>query len=162
LWRRAPEGGLVHPIGFTKELCAEAECLEHFNRSTSNAIRLSQLKRALATLDEARSDIRECRKLRCKYRSRRTVADDQDVDLGRKIRRSFFGTWGCGLDVGIAGLVAIQVELHVFSSSRKQPFAALRPRISTRSASSGRSREQDGKWRMVMNDPIGDARAKHV
>ena len=113
--RRAPEDGLVHPVGLADELLAQAEGLEHFDRAAGDAVGLAYLERAVATLDEPRADAWESRQLCRQQRPSRTAADDEDVDgVGRASAVE---------DVGVAGLVAIQIELHVAS------FAATSKRL---------------------------------
>ena len=102
--RRTPEHGLVHPVGFADELLAQAESVEHLDRAAGDAVGLTDLQRAVATLDESRADAGEGRKLRRQQHSGGTAAHDQDVDGVGKARRPFLGTW-CGReDVRIAGL----------------------------------------------------------
>jgi hypothetical protein len=167
LLRRAPESGLVHPIAFTDELCAHPKGLEHFRRATRDAVGLAQLERAVATLDESGPDGGEGRELRRKHRSGGTAADDQDVDGGGNVRCSVLGAGGCRENIGVAAVVAIQIELHVFCSSAKATPRRLPCSVSARILSIGlgssrRSSQQVGKRWMVMNDPIGDARPEHV
>ena len=52
LRRRTPEHGLVDPVGLADELLAHAEGLEHLDRAARDAVGLTDLKRAVATLDE--------------------------------------------------------------------------------------------------------------
>jgi hypothetical protein len=113
--RRTPEGCLVHPVALADELLAHAERLEHFNRAAGDAVRLTEFERAAATLDEPRADAGKSRELRRQERSSRAAADDEDVDGVGKVRRSVLSAGRRREDVGVAGRVAIEIELHVSS-----------------------------------------------
>ena len=99
----------------------QAEGLEHLDRAAGDAVGLADLERAFAALDQARADAGEVRQLRGQQGPRRPAADDQNVDgVGQLLLAN----------VGVAGCVAVQIELHVrllngkvhrLSSSRLSP-----------------------------------------
>jgi len=101
---RAPEDGLVHPVGLADELLAQAEGVERLDRAAGDAVGLAHLERAVAPLDESRRDAWESRQLCRQQRARRTAANDEDVDGAGQLLRAH---------VGVAGLEAIQIELHI-------------------------------------------------
>lgn len=61
--RRAPEDGLVDPVGFAHEGGAEAEGVEHLDGAAGDAIGLADLQRAVALIDDAGGDAGEGREL---------------------------------------------------------------------------------------------------
>ena len=71
----------------------------------------------------ARADAGESRELRRQQRPCRAAADDEDVDGVGKARRPLLGAGRWREDVGVAGLVAIQIELHVSSLSFFHQFS---------------------------------------
>ena len=91
---RTPEDSLVHPVGLADELRAQTEGLEHFNRAAGDAVGLTYLERAVATLDESRADAWESRQLCRQQGPGRTAANDEDVDGVGKL---------CREDLGVAG-----------------------------------------------------------
>ena len=93
-------------MGFAHQLLPQAEGLEHLHRATGDAIGLADLERAGAAFDQARADAGKIRQLRRQQHPGRPAADDQDIDHLGQLRLG---------DVGVAGGVAIQIELHVVS-----------------------------------------------
>src|SRR6185369_7906506 len=113
--RRAPEDGLVHPVRFADEPRAHPESLEHFHGAARDAIGLAELERTVAALDQSGADPGKHGELRREQRPGGATADDEDVDGSGKVRRSLRGTGWLREDVGIAGRVPVEVELHAFS-----------------------------------------------
>ncbi len=149
--RRPPEDGLVDPVGLADELLPQTEGLEHLDRAAGDAVGLPHLERAVAALDQPRADAGEVRQLCGQQGPGRPAADDENVHGIGQLRLA---------NVGVAGRVAIQVELHVASvigrtdqirrnADCKVPArcglgrqaGAPRPRVST-SASPAASRPQ--------------------
>ena len=83
--------------------------------AAGNAVGLAQLQRGVLVFDDAGADVGKRRQLRGQRQPRRAAADDEHVHLGRY----GIGVRQCMLrrvvDQGIAGLEAVQVELHGMS-----------------------------------------------
>ena len=116
--RRAPEHRFVHPIGFADELLAQAERVEHLDRAAGDAVRLADLQRAVAAVDDARRDAGKGRELCRQQHPGRAGADDEDVHGIGQARRTRLDARGGRVDVGITGRVAVEVELHALGSFR--------------------------------------------
>jgi hypothetical protein len=110
--RRTPEDRLVHPVGFADEFLAQAEGVEHLDRAAGDPVRLTDLQRSLATIDDACRDARESRELRGQQHPGRAGADDESVGCVGRGRRARLGAWGGRLVVGITRCVAVEIELH--------------------------------------------------
>ena len=104
--RRTPEDSLVDPIGLAGQLLSQTEGFEHFNCPTGDPVRLTDLERSRAPLDQSGADAGEIRQLRGEQRPCGSTADHENID---GIGKLLLG------DVGVAGGVAIQIELHVAS-----------------------------------------------
>ena len=99
--RRTPEDRLVHPVGFADEFPAQAEGIEHLDRAAGDPVRLTDLQRTLATIDDACRDAGEGRELRCQQHPGRAGADDENVGGVGQGRRTRLGAGGGRLYVGI-------------------------------------------------------------
>ncbi len=110
--RRTPEDRLVHPVGFADQFPAQAEGVEHLDRAAGDPVRLTDLQRTLATIDDACPDAGEDRELRGQQHPGRAGADDENVRGVGQGRRARLGAGGGRLDVGIPRSVAVEVELH--------------------------------------------------
>ncbi len=127
LLRRTPEHGLVDPVGLPDELLPQTEGLEHLDRAAGDAVGLAHLQRALAALDQPRADAGEVRQLRGQQGPGGPAADDEHVD---RVGQLLFA------DIGVAGCIAIQIELHGVSFVKCRCSVAPCPRrCSPRSAS---------------------------
>ena len=91
---------------------AQAEGVEHLDCAAGDPVRLTDLQRTLATLDDARRDAGEGRELRGQQHPGRAGADDENVYGVGQGRRARLGAWGGRLYVGITRRVAVEVELH--------------------------------------------------
>ena len=110
--RGAPEHGLVDPVALPDELLAQAEGVEHLDRAARDTVRLADLQRAFSAVDDARGDAGEHRELRGQHHAGGSRAHDEDVDRVGKTRWPCLCA-GCGVeDVGVAGFVAVEIELH--------------------------------------------------
>ncbi len=107
--RRTPESRLVHPVGFAHESLAQAEGVEHFNRAAGDPVRLADLQRTLAAIDDAGRDAGEGRELCGQQHPGGASANDENV---RGVGQVWLVCFGGRLDVGIARIVAVEVELH--------------------------------------------------
>ena len=116
LLRRPPEHRLVHPMSLANDLLPQPESFQHLDGAAGDAVRVPDLERAVATLDQSRADVGEIRQLRCEQSAGRPAADDENVDC---IGQLFLD------DVGIARCVAIQVELHAVSFMRMLIISTL-------------------------------------
>ena len=115
--RQAPSAVAAWPscmalASAARTLLAQAESLEHLYRAAGDTVGLADLERTVATLDQPGADAGEIRKLGCQQRPRGTASDNEDVHRIGKARRSTFGVGRCRADVGVAGRVAVQMELH--------------------------------------------------
>src|SRR4030095_2373292 len=126
LRRRTPKHGLVHPVRFANELRTHPERLEHLDGAARDAVGLAELERTVATLDEPGANPGKGRQLCREHRSRGTAADDQHVDRVGKPRRAVVYARAIGLNLPVARLVAVQVELHG-ASSRSISLATYGP-----------------------------------
>ena len=91
---RTPEDSLVYPVGLAEKLPAQTEGVEHFDRAAGDAIGLTDLERAVTTLDKSRAYAWESRQL-CRQQSpSRTTANDEDVDGVGKFCREDVGSPG--------------------------------------------------------------------
>ena len=109
---RSPEGDLVDPVALGDQPVGQAEGLEHLDGAAGDPVGLAHLERAVLAVDDDRPDLGEVSHLRGQHETGRTAADDQDVgDLGETSRPLRDGRMRV-LDERVAGLVAVQIELH--------------------------------------------------
>lgn len=108
---RAPEAGLIDPVGLTHQALGQPEAVEHLHGAAGDAVCVSQLEGRLAALDDQRGDLGELGQLRGKDRPGGAGAGDEYVNLFGECSRGP-ASGGRGADVGVARAVAILVELH--------------------------------------------------
>ncbi len=116
---RFPECRLVDPIRLLQHTLAEAESLEHLHGPAGNAVGLAEQQRAGLLIDDPGFDVRKGRELCGQCQSRRSAADDQDIDfIGKAVgvgrRLVLFGRFR---DLRIAGSESVEMELHRATSS---------------------------------------------
>ena len=108
----APE---VHPTDVVRlgdDPLGEPEGLEGLDAAGLDAVGLTELQSAGTALDDARAHSRELRHLGGQQHARGTGADDEHVHLVGEIRRAIDAQSFGGEHAGLAGHVAVVVELH--------------------------------------------------
>ena len=110
---RPPERDLVDRVPLVDQLVGQAERLEHLHAAARDAVGLADLQRAVLAVDDHGPDVGEVGQLRGQDQSGRTGADDQDVGLLRQAFRALGDRRVRVLDERVAGLVAVEIELHV-------------------------------------------------
>ena len=143
---RPPEGDLVDPVALVDQTISQTERLEHLDGAAGNTVGLADLERTVLAVDDDRPDVGEVGHLRSQHETGRTAADDQDVGVLREASRPLRDGRMRVLDERVAGLIAVQIELH-------------------RSLPSGRlwwPYDHDGIRRVLANDVLDDHGAAMV
>jgi len=109
---RPPERDLVDRVPLVDQLVGQAERLEHLHAAARDAVGLADLQRAVLAVDDHGPDVGEVGQLRGQHQTGRTGADDQDVGLLRQASRALRDRRVRVLDERVAGLVAVEIELH--------------------------------------------------
>src|SRR5262249_23476426 len=111
---RLPERRLVDPAGLFLYALTKAESVKHFHRAAGDAVGLPKQQPARFLLDNAGLDVGKLGQLRGKRQSRRSAADNQDVNL--RWHRPLRSRGGISVrsvkDLRVAWLEAIQMKLH--------------------------------------------------
>ena len=111
-----PEVGLVDPVGFCRHSLGQTEGLERLDGLAVHTVRPADFQRAGCSLDDAGHDVRELGQLSGEQQSRRSGADDEDVDLGRQVGLIVRSAVRRGSDPRVTLSVAVQEVLHRASS----------------------------------------------
>ena len=116
---RPPEGDLVDPVALVDQTISQSERLEHLYGAAGDSVGLAHLERTVLAVDDHRPDVGEVRHLRSQHETGRTAADDQDVGVLGEASRPLRDRRMRVLDERVAGLVAVQIELHRSCPSRR-------------------------------------------
>src|SRR5215469_6641070 len=88
--------------------------MEHLHRAAGDSVGLAEMQRPRLLLDDPGGDVRKRRQLRRECQTCRPAADDQDVDLRRKMPRrlhaaTMLGRFG---NLRVARSEPVEMELH--------------------------------------------------
>src|SRR5205814_3548559 len=112
VWVRPPEADLVDPIALVHQTSSQTERLEHLHGAAGDSVGLTHLERTVLSVDDSGPDVGKAGQLRSQDQTCRTASYDQDVDILREAFRPLRDGRMRGLDQRVAGLVAVEIELH--------------------------------------------------